>query len=75
MTKPAAGNGGRGRERRQESLADDANVCPLACIAHHTEPLTNRRGEVRATECALCLQIVARSMWDDLLTGRIREAP
>ena len=67
MRKPAAGNGGRGRERRQVSLAESLRACPLACIAHHSEPLTNRHGDVRAAECAVCGQIIARTTWADLL--------
>lgn len=58
---------GRGGDGYRDNVAQAPRFCPLACIAYHDEPLTNRRGDVRATECTLCGQIVARSTWADLL--------
>lgn len=67
MKKARVGSAGAGGDYG-DSIADGHASCPLACMRHHAEELYNRRGEVRATECALCGQIVARTTWADLLT-------
>lgn len=58
-----------------KKIAGPERICPIACIRHHSEELTNRQGQVRATECAVCGQVVARAVWDDLLTGRLQDVP
>ena len=74
MRMPAGSNGGRGRERRQVSLAKYLRVCPLACIAHHTEPLKNRqrRGPRHRMRRSAARSSPATT-WADLLAGS-REA-